>query len=87
MKLVELLNKANEGYDDGFLENYFDPKTGDFIQGKGDVLAEFIVVELSETFDSKASDEAQIQEALRAMEMARGDISSVIEALSQGRKL
>ena len=81
MQLVDLLNKANKGYKDGYLENYFDPKTGEFVQGKGDTLAEFIVVELQETFDPKASDEAQINEALRAMDMARRDIDSVMQSL------
>jgi len=82
MKLVELLNKANEGYEDGYLENYFDPKTGEFIQGKGDTLSEFIVVELSETFDPDADDETQIAEAIRAMDMTKRDIEGVMAALA-----
>ena len=82
MTLVELLNKANEGYEDGYLENYFDPKTGEFVQGKGDTLSEFIVVELSETFDPDADDEAQLSEALSAMDMAKRDIEGVMAALT-----
>jgi len=82
MTLVELLNQANEGYEDGYLENYFDPKTGEFVQGKGDTLSEFIVVELSETFDPDADDETQLSEALSAMDMAKRDIEGVMAALT-----
>ena len=81
MQLVDLLNRANNGYDDGYLENYFDSQTGEFVQGKGDTLAEFIVIELQETFEPKAPDEAQIDEAVRVMDMARRDIESVIQSL------
>jgi hypothetical protein len=82
MKLVELLKKANEGYDDGMLAEYFDEETGELVEGKGDTLAQFIVIEISETFSSEADDEDQIGEAIRVMEMAKRDIEGVMATLA-----
>lgn len=70
MKLLELLNAANEGYPDGYLAEYYDPNTGKRKSGDGDTLAKFIVLELIDTFDSKATDDAQIEEALRVLDRA-----------------
>jgi len=81
MKLVDLLNKASAGYDDDFLSEYFDTDTGDLKEGHGDTLAEFIVVELTETFDSDGDDEDQMSEAVRVMERAKRDLEDVITAL------
>jgi len=81
MKLVELLNRANAGYEDGYLANYFDPKTGAReYAGSGDVLAEFIVAELSETFIA-GTDEEQTTEAMRVLERARARLQNCIDAL------
>lgn len=60
MKLLELLNAANQGYPDGYLAEYYDTKTGTRKRGRGDTLAEFIVLELIDTFDPKTDDDAQI---------------------------
>ena len=84
MKLVEILNKANEGYDDGFLTEYYNETTGELKDGFGDGLAKFIVVEIAETYDSEASDEDQINEAVRVLEAAKQDLDGVIDALSKG---
>jgi hypothetical protein len=81
MQIIDLLKRANTHYDDGYLENYFDPKTGEFVQGKGDLLSEFIVAELQETFDPMAPDQTQIDAAIEAMETAKSDIESVIQGL------
>ena len=53
MKLPELLNAANKGYPDGYLAEYYETKTGARKRGSGDTLAEFIVLELIDTFDAK----------------------------------
>lgn len=82
MRSVELLNKANMGYPDGFLSTYYDEKTGKLIEGSGDDLAKFIVIELQETFDENLSDEEQINEANRVLEKAKQDIDDVIVALN-----
>jgi hypothetical protein len=49
----------------------------------GDGLAEFIASELEETFDEEASDDKQLEEAIRVMEIARKDLRNVIEALNR----
>jgi len=49
LSLVELLNLANEVYDDGCLAEYFDSDTGTPRAGSGDTLAEFIVREIHDT--------------------------------------
>jgi hypothetical protein len=83
MKLVELLKKANEGYDDGYLSEYFNEETGELVEGKGDTLAQFIVIELSETFDADADDEDQIGEAIHLMQRAKSDIEGIMAALAK----
>ena len=82
MKLPELLNAANQGYPDGYLAEYYDTKTGARKRGSGDTLAEFIVLELIDTFDSKSPDDSQIGIATQLLERARTDLLGVIEALS-----
>ena len=81
MTLPELLNAANKGYPDGCLTEYYDIKTGARKRGQGDTLAEFIVLELIDTFDSKAPDDSQISLATQMLERARRDILGVIQAL------
>ena len=76
MKLVELLDRASEGYPDRYLHEYCDRKTGRRKHGAGDFLAEFVVTELSETFDSKASDADQVNTAVHVLERAREDLAS-----------
>ena len=86
MTLVQLLNKANEGYDDHFLSEYFHPKTGKFRKAEGDGLARFIVIEISETFDAESTDLQQVDESIRVMEQARDDIRGVLRVLRTARR-
>lgn len=81
LSLLELLAIANESYPDGFLGEYFDPQTAERVEGGGDTLAEFIVVELSETFDDSASRTKQLREARIALENAAEKIEEVIHGL------
>ena len=81
LSLVELLNLANEAYDDGYLSEYFDPDTGTSREGSGDTLAEFIVREIRDTFDPNASRSPQLEEARRVLMNAIDDLESVIERL------
>jgi hypothetical protein len=81
LTLVELLNIANEAYDDGYLAEYFDPGTGASRAGSGDTLAEFIVREIRDTFDSNATRCAQLEEARRVLMNAIADLEAVIERL------
>jgi len=82
LTLLELLNRANDAYPDGFLAEYYDAKTGERRQGGGDSLARFIVAELSETFDPGAAHAAQLEEAGNALNHAVDDLERVIQALS-----
>ena len=81
MKLIELLDQASQGYPDQYLREYYDGKTGKRKHGSGDFLAEFIVTELSETFDSEASDDEQISLGIHVLENAIKDLQHTIAAL------
>ena len=81
MKLIELMQKANAGYPDGFLANYYHPKTGQKKRGSGNGLAQFIAVELIETFSDDTDEDAQIQTAVQMLENAIRDIQATIDAL------
>ncbi len=74
MQLVELLNRANKGYPDGYLSEYYDAATGQPKPGSGDTLAKFVVLELAETFDPEATDEEQINQAARVLERGALDL-------------
>jgi hypothetical protein len=65
------LDLANEAYEDGFLANYYTKEGNLKKNGSGDTLAKFIVIELIETFDPKASRDNQLIVAARAMANAR----------------
>ena len=81
MKLIDLINTVDEGYGDGCISAHFDPDTSEVKHQQGDTLAEFVVIELSESFDPDADDEDQISAAVFAMERAKQDIENVITAL------
>jgi len=85
MQLVELLDRANKGYPEGTLCEYYDPGTGKLRPGSGDTLAQFVVLELTETFDPEASEEDQITEAIRALERGAHDLLRTIWALRASR--
>lgn len=82
MKIKKLLDKANKGYPDGALSEYYD-RNGEFREGRGDELAQFIVGELIESIDPDATDTKQIEEAVQLMKRARDDIQRVINALEE----
>lgn len=81
--LAELLNSANKRYNENYLSAYFDVMTGDQKEGSGDTLAEFIVLEIRETFDERRSRKRQIALAVRALERAKQDIQSAIDGLCE----
>lgn len=80
MKLAELLQIANSGYSDGLLSL---PINGEPPRTVGDTLAEFIVLELSETFDEDEDSDSQISEAIRVLTAAQEDLDRTIQALSR----
>lgn len=74
MKFKRLLTQANSVYDDGILtlKRKFHKDGYPLVDPNGgDLLADFIVQELWETFDALAPNKAQWLEAARVMENAR----------------
>ena len=88
MELIELLEMANKGYPDNELaQRYLPIKDGNLkhLDGQvaGDPLADFIVIELIETFDQYKSSNEQIYTAIMALEEAMEDIEDTIHAIQQ----
>ena len=73
---LRLLKAANQYYSEGFLANYYDENTGELVEGSGDGLARFIVVELIEAADSPLA-------AIVLLENAKGDLDLAIEGLQE----
>jgi len=69
--LKELLDLANEAYDDGYLTTYYTKEGKLKKNGSGDTLAKFIVIELIETFDPKQTKKQQLYYAAQAIEQAK----------------
>lgn len=91
MKLVELLNIASEGYEDGYLAQYYDEDTGKPHPAAdcfklGDGLAMFIVNEIAECFEEGATDEEQLHAARQLMATAGEEIEHVLHELSKSRR-
>lgn len=85
MKLTDLISRAASGYPDAQILEYWDlaraePRAN---PNGGDTLAYFIAVEIAETFDPDASDEDQLDQAIRAVERAVRDMQGVIDALTE----
>jgi len=83
MKLNQLICKAASVYPDGFVLKYWDmekecPKENP--EG-GDTLAQFIARELADTYDPETNDKEQVETAVRVMQAAISDITTVIDAL------
>lgn len=84
MTLVELLNRANEAYPDNYLNTYYDPLTGELdAEAWGDTLAEFIVIELKDTFDPDATNEVQLRTAREALQRAIHELDAVVQHLEE----
>lgn len=76
MTLVQLIKLANSGYPDDLVLRYAEAG-GDL----GDTLAEFIYLELQDTYDEAASDLQQLDTARQAMETAVRELQGVLKAL------
>jgi hypothetical protein len=76
------LNLANTGYPDGALSGYY-TKTGRKREGSDsfDGLAKFIVIELIETFEPRASREDQLETAAGCIRIAIEELESVLDVL------
>lgn len=85
MKMNDLIRIAASGYPDAQVLEYWDfegaqPRSN---PDGGDTLARFVAMELAETFDSDASTDEQVSEAVRALNRAVQDLQSVINAIEQ----
>jgi hypothetical protein len=87
MKLSDLIQIANEHYDDEYLAMYFDfdNDVPALSQGQGDTLAMFVVAEIADTFDPDADDDDQLREAIRVMEAAARQLQVVANGLASVR--
>ncbi len=82
MTILELLNRANQGYPDRLLSAFYNKSTGAPHSWNGDTLAKFIVLELHETYDSSTTDQAQLSTAIQALRQAVSELEGVIQALA-----
>lgn len=84
----QILDAANAVYPDGFLENYYDAK-GDKAKGSGDTMAQFIAIEIIESFGDADGEDMGSVEAIdliiQRLETAHEDLGNVIGALSAMR--
>ncbi len=87
MKLNAIMEIIHSAYPDAMTRNYWDPVQRRPAPGSGDTLAEFIVKEIADTYDAKASHSEQLAEAIRVLERARSDIGNVVSALHQVQSL
>ncbi len=95
LTLIELVTLASEGYETAFpdcpLTEQCQPD-GTPLSAKeyekasiGDTLGRFIVIELADTFDPKASRTEQVKEAFRVIHRAKDDLKQVCDALKKKR--
>ena len=82
MSPKELLDLANQLYPDGYLCEYYND-AGERVSGSGDTLAEFIVVELLETYDPDGTDVDQVRMALVQIRRAITDLQVVFDSLEE----
>ena len=83
MTLNELLEIVHLAYPDELTRECWNPETQRACGGAGDTLAEFIVREIADGFDAKATDRAQIADALLAMHRAQGELAALAKALDR----
>ena len=72
----KIIDVAEKTYPDGLIGLYFTDPDGDH----GDLLARFIVKELSETFDPTNSTGGQWHEAARVMRVAQKELDRLVSA-------
>lgn len=84
MKINELMTLVGDHYDDRETDRFWDPdKQCPKYSETGDGLAQFIVIEIAETFDPKASTDDQLEEALRVMCRARNQLNDLCAGLTE----
>ena len=85
MKLEEIIAIADKAYPDGMVQQAFEAynRHQETIEDDrvGDGLAEFIVRELTDTYDGGASKKKQLAEAVRCIDRATEELQAVSKAL------
>jgi hypothetical protein len=82
MNLNEMIELVNDGYPDHLVSAQWDPENEVLpLAPQGDSLAYFIASELASTFDKDATDEMQINEAIRRMKVATGELVDLVTYL------
>ena len=84
MTLNQLMCRAASAYPDAFVMEYWDQareKPRPNPEG-GDTLAEFVALELYESFDPSAEDGEQLATAVKVMQSAADDLQAVAHALA-----
>ena len=90
MTLNQLVCRAASAYPDAFVLSYWDPEKEEPKPnpGGGDTLAEFVALELYESFDHDADDDDQLATAVKVMQSAADDLQAVAHALANiGREM
>lgn len=84
MTIQQLICRAASTYPDAYVLQYFDLEKGEPKANPdgGDTLAQFIALEIAETFDPEADDGTQIATAIKAIQTAADDLGTVAHALS-----
>lgn len=85
LTFAEIIDIANEAYPDGLIGQAYNQirHRNKKIPNVGDGLAEFIVRELKDTFEPKASSLNQLTEAARVMKNARAELEAVEAAFQK----
>ena len=83
MTLNEIVTRAASAYPDSCILQYWNMEEQCAVSNEdgGDSLAEFVAIELCETFDPECGDQQQIDTAIRKMRNAAGERQSVVTAL------
>jgi uncharacterized protein YqgQ len=82
MKLNDLMEIVHKAYPDELTREYWESIESRMDPlGSGDTLAEFVVREIADTYDSGATDKEQLYEAARVIRRAENDCARVAEAL------
>lgn len=77
-----VLEAANRHYPDGFLAEYYD-EDGDRRDASGDTLAEFIVIELSQTVPEHGDPESRLSVARGVLVRAKQDLDRAIRGVEE----
>lgn len=84
MTLNQLVCRAASAYPDAFVMEYWDALKEVPMKNPdgGDTLAEFVALELYESFDPEAGDDEQLATAVKVMQSAADDLQAVAHALA-----